>query len=311
MTILLTGCMGFIGSNLTGKLLLAGHRVIGVDNLSNPSIGPTDRMKAEAGEAWANFKFFKEDIRNYDGIYSIMMHERVNAVVHLAAIGSVPFSFSQPIDFYEVNCAGFATVLQTARDCGIRRVVFASSSSVYGNAPDATRVEGLEGYPTSPYAISKVQNEMHARVWGLVNKMELIGLRFFNVYGPGQRFDSKFSAVIPQWINAQKIRVCGNTVRDFTYVDDVCMAVRLSLEGAGHGFVVNVGAGYGTSLRELSEMISDGREIESAPMRMGDVEQSVACTKYAKERLGFVAQTTLAEGLNKTKAYYEGIRRGR
>lgn len=308
MKILVTGCVGFIGSNLTSKLLNAGHKVVGLDNLSNPSINPTDRIKAESGKSWKNFKFFKKDIRDYDAFYEVLLHEKPQAIVHLAAMGSVPYSFNQPVDFYDVNCRGFATVVQCARDLGIRRIVYASSSSVYGSDRGEKRIEGREGEPLSPYAISKLQNELHAHVWGKHNKMQMIGLRFFNVYGPGQNYTSKFSPVIPQWLNNSKIRMCGDAERDYTYVDDVCEAISLSIESKNYGFVANVGTGVGTLLSELLTFIGDDKEIEPAPARNGDVERSIASTVNAEELLGFKAKVMLGEGIERTKQYYESLR---
>lgn len=314
MKILVTGCMGFIGSNLTSHLLNAGYQVIGFDNRSNCSINPTDRIKQNSGKNWKNFKYFDCDIRDLKAMSMICAVERPEIIVHLAALGSVPRSFENPALVIDVNEKGFCNVLTLASSMGVKRVVFASSSSVYGDENKMVyKTEGNEGEPLSPYALTKSQNEKLAKIWQK-SGLELIGLRFFNVYGPGQLPDSPYSAVIPKFINDPEIVLngAGSTVRDFTYVDDVCEAIELCLKSDHNvNFVVNVGTGRSTSIEELANIILKHRRgikiIYKAP-RAGENPYSVASIIKARQYLNFQASYSLEEGLKKTIAYYEGLK---
>lgn len=306
MRILVTGCMGFIGSHVVPHLLNQGHAVIGFDNLVNPSIRPTDRMKQAAGKTWERFSFYKGDILNTIELYKVMTSYRVGAVVHLAALGSVPRSFSDPHSVTMTNVNGFVSVMTAMSSLGIERLVYASSSSVYGDDSSGFRIEGIEGKVLSPYAISKKANEDFARVWGGRQKINSVGLRFFNVYGPGQLVDSDFSAVIPRFINKPAaLYGDGGTIRDFTFVGDVARAIELSLAYTEEkSAVLNVGTGNGTSLKELLTLL--GKTAVQLPERLGDVRLSIASTALAEATIGFKAETEITKGLAVTKAFYEG-----
>lgn len=307
MNILITGCMGFIGSNLVGSVLNSGHNVIGFDNLTNASINPTDRMKYMAGENWKNFKFYKVDITHAQQMMSILANESIDLVIHLAAVGSVPRSFSTPVATVCSNELGFVTMLNVAGAIGVKRFVFASSSSVYGDNGKDIKTEGEEGPVTSPYALSKRMNEEFARLWCNQAKMNYVGLRFFNVYGPGQRPDSIYSAVIPKFINSNEITIYGDgeTTRDFTFVSDVVRAIGAASEYTKDGStIVNVGKGNGSTINELAKLLKKDK-IVYKPNRVGDVKVSIANPDKAEEELNFVAQTSIEEGLEITKEFYE------
>lgn len=305
MTILVTGCFGFIGSHVTARLLRAGHKVVGIDNLVSPSIDPSDRIKKEAGESWENFKFYELDIRH--NLRSVFVNEAPEVVVHLAALGSVPRSFGNPREVFDVNCLGFINVVESCSlSKSVKRIVFASSSSVYGAIPPKVRAESYPCEPASPYALSKKQNEDFMRVWFMATGLEYVGLRFFNVYGPGQRTDSPYSAVIPKFITGDKLKVNGDgsQIRDFTYVDDVCDAIVLSIRTElKHGFF-NVGTGKGTDIKQLATALANGREVSYLPERIGDVQASIASTDLAEKKLGFKSKVDVNSGLKQTIEFY-------
>lgn len=310
MKILVTGCMGFIGSNLVPFLLNKGIEVVGFDNNVNPSIMPTDRMKAASGDNWANFKFYECDIRELAVMRSICANELPTMIIHLAALGSVPRSFENPSLWIDVNERGFSNILCLASYFHMNRVVFASSSSVYGEVNSSSKIEGQEGETLSPYALTKKANEELARIWCQNIPLKYIGLRFFNVYGPGQIPDSAYSAVIPKFINNPVIKIYGDgeAKRDFTYVDDVCSCIIRAIFSNKTNFVCNVGTGNQTSLNELAQLIKeDGQEIKYVPERQGDVKLSKASTFRAKDFLGFEAKTDIASGIDKTKEFYRLI----
>ena len=308
MKILITGAAGFIGSNLVGHLLAKGREVVGFDNLLNPSLLSSRGLY----EGNHNYRFYKGDIRDAHVLESVFLNEKPDAVVHLAAVGSVPKSFEQPGLVTAVNCLGFVTLLSVMQKCKIKKLVYASSSSVYGSNNLNVKIEGEEGAALSPYSLSKKFNEDFARIWWAPHGVA-VGLRFFNVYGPGQRFDSDFSAVIPKFINVDlpTVNGDGSTTRDFTYVGDVCAAIERSL-GDVPGGVYNVGTGRGTRLKDICGLLHKPARI--GPPRFGDVDCSIASTAKAEVGLGFKAQVAIAEGLSMSKAFYDelrGSKRGR
>lgn len=313
MKIVVTGCCGFIGSNLIPYLLNKGNiEVIGIDNLLNPSINPTDRMKSNCNPgSWDRFRFWNADIRELQNIYSIFINERPDAVIHLAALGSVTRSWDQPGLVTDINERGFINILQAASAVKSRRVVFASSSSVYGPSDKNIKWEGMQLNPASPYALTKVNNERFADLWCGNVGLEWIGLRFFNVYGPGQRYDSDYAAVIPKFIRFDKININGDglTIRDFTYVGDVCKALWKSLMTRASNTIINVGSGYGTNLNKLAELITldDKKEIIYRDFRPGDAKISIADTTKMQELLGSYKITSIEEGICYTKDYYKSI----
>ena len=309
MLVLVTGALGFIGSNLCSKLLNDGHKVLAFDNRSNESLGATDRIKRESGENWKNFLFFQADVQDLHGMLSICANYQPQAIVHLAAVGSVPRSFETPELYVHTNEIGFLNVMYMSQAFQVKKFIYASSSSVYGDADGGLRIEGNEGQCLSPYALSKKHNEEIARMWKGLYGANSIGLRFFNVYGPGQLFDSNYSAVIPRWLSAEKIHVNGDgsVVRDFTFVGDVCEAICGCLQSTERHFIANVGTGVGTTLKELALAVSAGKkEILYGEPRAGDIHTSVASTDNLKSKVGYRPATALLVGLEKTREFYEG-----
>ncbi len=313
MTILVTGALGFIGSNLVPKLLNQGHSVIGFDNLSNVNPDATSRMKKEAGDNWSKFEFFKMDIREFDSMHAICTKFDIRTIIHLAAMGSVPRSFLKPADYVDVNEKGFVNICRLASHLAITRIVYASSSSVYGHQTD--KCEDKPCDPASPYAVGKMQNELFAKTWAMHTAIQMIGLRFFNVYGPGQSALSEYSAVIPRFICNPSPIVNGDGYieRDFTYVDDVCEAIKLAAfdKLSLMNEVFNVGTGKKNTLKSLISILGKEKSVVYGDKRIGDVKSSRADTLKAMTILGFTAKISIVDGLRKTVEYFREVENGR
>lgn len=301
--ILVTGSNGFIGSNLCISLLNQGYKVLAIDDLSNAARNSFDRIKAGAKENWSNFTFFSCDVTELNHLLSILFNFKIKKIVHLAAVGSIQRSFSDPSHTLKVNEIGFSNILQAAHIIKAQRVVYASSSSVYGDTPYPIRHEGIESAARSPYALSKLHNEKLAKIMSKKYNLETIGLRFFNVYGPGQRHDSPYSAVISKFIHNEKLIINGDgsQIRDFTFVSDVCRAIVLALDCETHGFVANVCTGVGTSITELANKLSNGREIHYSEARPGETMTSIGSPDLAIKLLKFQTITSLDIGLKITQ----------
>jgi nucleoside-diphosphate-sugar epimerase len=242
--------------------------------------------------------------------------EGVRVIFHQAALGSVPRSMKDPATTIAVNVGGTANVFAAARDAKVQRVVYASSSSVYGDSEKLPKREGEEGKPLSPYALSKVMNEQLAGIFGRCFGMEFVGLRYFNVYGPRQDPDGPYAAVIPRFFRALAageppiIYGDGEQSRDFTFVADAVVANLLAAQApaAACAKAYNVAPGTRTTIRDLArlgrEIVGAGRDpVHEAPRR-GDVRDSKADPTTAREVLGFVAATTLTQGLRQARAFY-------
>lgn len=296
MSILVTGALGFIGSNLVPKLLKAGHNVVGFDNMSNTGANVTDRMKAESEGLWRNFKFYKIDIRDVNQMQNILANEKVEAIAHLAAVGSVPRSYDTPIDTVSVNEAGFVNVCFLAGLLKIKRIIFASSSSVKKD----------DEKKHSPYSFSKKQNEIFAQIWCPQANINYVGLRFHNVYGPGQREDSAYAAVIPRFISMKKPVVYGDGFqsRDFTFVNDVTEAIRLAITySEEHSGIYDIGTGMETNLNEILGMLD--KSATYLPSKIGDVKSSCAVTMPAYSDFNFKSEWGIKYGLEATKKHFE------
>lgn len=307
MNILLTGALGFIGSNLAIRLLNEGHRIIAFDNLINSLEQTPGIIKASVGDKWSNFRFYKIDIRQFESMHSICANENIQLIINLAAVGSVPKSFSQPAEYVDVNERGFVNIARLATHLAITRIIYASSSSVYGDTTDHIREEGKEGKCLSPYAISKKHNEMFSDIWAKETGIEFIGLRFFNVYGPGQSPFSAYSAVIPKFIcdNTPLVNGDGTIIRDYTFIDDVCDAIinAMKIKLINSSEVFNVGTGKGTTLNKLLSILD--KKADYGPGRKGDVACSIANTSKAENLLCFKAKTDIVKGLEIAKKFYE------
>jgi len=307
MKILVTGGAGFIGSNLVDGLLDAGHAVRVLDNFSTG-----DRV---------NLRHVADDIDVVEG--DLRSYERVSwavrgceAVFHEGAMPSVPRSVQDPLTSSEINVGGTLNVLLAARDAGVRRVVFASSSSVYGDAPGFPRVETQATSPLAPYAVSKLAAEQYCRVAHIVYDLQTVCLRYFNVFGRRQDPFSQYSAVIPKFIIAMRDGVAptvhgdGTQSRDFTHVDDVVAANLLALDApAAAGGIYNIACGRQISLNDLvadlNDILETQLEAEYVASRPGDVKHSRADVGRAERDLGFCASVAFVEGLRRTIEAYE------
>jgi nucleoside-diphosphate-sugar epimerase len=300
--VLVTGGAGFIGSNLVDELLVRGHDVRVLDNFST---GHRHNL-AEA-------ELIEGDLRSYERVHHAVRDCEV--VFHQGALPSVPRSVQDPLTTSEINIGGTLNVLLTARDQGVRRVVFASSSSIYGDAPGFPRREGQSPAPLAPYPVSKLAAEQYCRIFATVYGLETVSLRYFNVFGRHQDPTSQYSAVIPRFIAAVRegraptIYGSGEQSRDFTHVDDVVAANILAMDAPGaSGRVFNIACGTHHSLKELvttlNRLLDSEVEPVHAPRQAGDVEHSWADIGLAREVLGYAPELDLEEGLQRTLASY-------
>lgn len=314
--ILVTGAAGFIGSNLVEDLLAHDNQVVGLDNLSTGY-----RKNLEPYRSNPNFTFIEGDIR--DAKVCAKSVDGVDYVMHQAALGSVPRSIDDPVTTNDVNINGFLTMLVAARDAKVKRFVFATSSSVYGDEQSLPKEESRIGKPLSPYAVTKGVNENYARVFGELYDTETIGLRYFNVFGKHQDPDGAYAAAIPKFIRhfirhqAPTIHGDGTQSRDFTYIKNVIHAnhiAALSSNPVAVNEVYNVAFGESTNLNELvnvlQELLSqfDGSigsiDVKYGPERVGDVRHSLASTVKAKALLGYRPEYDLKSGLVEAIEWY-------
>jgi UDP-N-acetylglucosamine/UDP-N-acetylgalactosamine 4-epimerase len=317
---LVTGAAGFIGSNLTEALLLLGQRVRGLDNFSTGRQRNLDDVRASVGDAWENLEFRRADITDLDDCRAAC--EGVDVVLHQAALGSVPRSIADPLANNRANVDGFLNMLVAARDAGVRRFVYAASSSTYGDHPGLPKVEDQIGRPLSPYAVSKYVNELYAGVFQRTYGLQVIGLRYFNVFGRRQDPDGAYAAVIPAWIGTLlaggrcAINGDGETSRDFCFVENVVQANLLAALTAEENTdeVFNIAVGGRTTLNELFTAIRDGLApghpelADAAPeyrdFRFGDVRHSQADVSKARARLGYEPTHTVQQGLAEALPWY-------
>ena len=314
--ILVTGGAGFIGSNLTAKLLELGHAVTVLDNFSTGK-----RENLNQFSVHPDFHLIEGDIRDQNTCLSAA--ENVDYIFHEAALGSVPRSIQDPQTSLAVNMFGFLNMIDAARKNNVRRFVYASSSSVYGTDPAGIKMEQNTGKALSPYAVSKQTNELIAENFNRVYGMETIGLRYFNVFGRHQDPDGPYAAVIPKFIRAllrHEIPVIngdGSNSRDFTYIDNVVHANILSIEapaGAAQGKVYNIACGNRVTLNELYEEIQHtlaeydpeiaNLNAQYGPARKGDIPHSLADISLAEKYLTYHPLYQFKEGLRETVRWY-------
>ena len=313
MRILVTGGAGFIGSNLVNALL-KDARVSYVRVLDNLATGSARNIEEFSEDA--RFEFQQGDIRNYSSCLEAC--EGMDLISHQAALGSVPRSINDPLTTNEVNITGTLNIFNAARESGIRRVVYAASSSTYGDHPGLPKLEGEIGRPVSPYAVTKYVNELYADVYARLFDMEFIGLRYFNIFGPKQNPAGPYAAVIPLFAEAllenkaPVINGDGSHSRDFTYVDNAVNANILSLfttEGSAVNQVYNIACGKQTSLNELFDLLRQiaGSDLKPiyGPERKGDVKYSLADISKAMKRLGYEPSLSVEAGLKNTFAWYK------
>ena len=319
---LITGVAGFIGSNLLELLLQCGQNVVGLDNFSTGHRRNLDDVHRSVGaERWTKCTLIEGDIARENDCAKACAG--IDYVLHHAALGSVPRSIADPKSTHRSNIDGFLTVLIAARDAKIRRFVYASSGSVYGDHPGLPKQEDVVGRPLSPYAVTKCVNELYADVFSKTYEMECIGLRYFNVFGPRQSPEGPYAAVIPIWIgNLLSDKPCvingdGRTTRDFCYIDNALQANLLAAttnNPEALNTVYNIAVGNQTSLCELYAMIQESLrsvrpelhavEPHFGPFRAGDIRHSQADISKAKRLLGYAPVHAVAQGLDAAIPWY-------
>jgi len=311
MKFLLTGGAGFIGSNLTEALLHQGHHVIVLDNLSTGKIENLHGLENTSG----TLEFVEGDLRNLDTCYQVC--KNVDYVLHQGALGSVPRSIADPISSNDSNINGTLNILVAARDAGVKRLVYAASSSAYGDTPTLPKVETMLSNPISPYAATKFVGEMYCNIFFNVYGLETISLRYFNVFGKKQNPNSAYAAVIPAFVKAllsdQSPTIFGDGTqsRDFTYVDNVIdanlKACVVSEKACGQVF--NIACGDTTTLNDLYKklctLLNKNIEPTYGPPRAGEVKHSFADISKAKELLGYEPKYDLFQGLELAIEWYK------
>jgi len=317
----LTGVAGFIGSNLLEDLLALGQKVVGVDNFSTGHLSNLDDVLASSSGGAARLRMIEGDIRDLDTCRAAC--EGADYVLHHAALGSVPWSIDDPLKTNAVNVDGFVNMLVAAKDAGVKRFVYASSSAVYGDTPANPQVEETLGRPLSPYAASKTTNETYAVAFQMTYGLQTVGLRYFNVFGRRQDPAGAYAAVIPRWIASllsdERCRIFGDgeTTRDFCYIANVVqanlLAATVTLESAT-GRAYNIACAESVSLNELFRMMRDRLAIKHPrfatrvpqhdPFRPGDIRFSSANIETARRMLSYSPTHTVAQGLAEALEWY-------
>lgn len=319
---LVTGAAGFIGSNLVEALLMLGQEVRGLDNFSTGHQYNLDEVRECVGEQrWRDFTFIEADVRNLSHCTAAV--KQIDYVLHQAALGSVPRSVNDPLTSNEVNVTGFLNMLDAARCARVRRFVYAASSSTYGDEPNLPKREDRIGLPLSPYAVTKLVDEIYAGVYARTYGFGSIGLRYFNVFGRRQDPAGAYAAVIPKWITAMlaggdvEIFGDGETSRDFCYIDNIVQAnLRAALyehNSPPTSEIYNVAVGGRTTLNQLFEIIDNnmallGVEYHRQPVyrepRAGDVRHSQADVSRARAGLGYLPLFDLKSGIKEALPWY-------
>lgn len=315
-TLLITGGAGFIGSNLCEYFLSKGHHVICLDNFATGH-----RHNIAPFLENPHFKLIEGDIRSLNDCNIAV--QGVDYVLHQAALGSVPRSIKDPITSNDVNVSGFLNMLVAARDAGVKRFIYAASSSTYGDSESLPKVEDVIGKPLSPYAITKYVNELYADIFSKTYGLETIGLRYFNVFGRRQDPNGAYAAVIPLFVKqlmkkeSPVINGAGDYSRDFTYVDNVVQMnerAMLTTNPKAVNTVYNTAVGDRTTLNDLVKYLKEYLskydaeiaevEIVHGPNRQGDIPHSLASVEKAKELLGYQPTHTIGEGLKEAVDWY-------
>jgi UDP-N-acetylglucosamine 4-epimerase len=314
--VLVTGGAGFIGSNLVDSLLQTGNYVVVLDNFST---GKRENLKGFSDNP--EFRLIEGDIRNYDDCLKAV--ESIDIIFHEAALGSVPRSIKDPVTSTDVNIGGFVKMLFAAKESGVSRFVYAASSSTYGDHPDLPKVEDKIGSPLSPYAITKYVDELFADNFSKTYGIDVIGLRYFNVFGRRQDPDGAYAAVIPKFVKmlmkheVPLINGDGSVSRDFTYIDNVLQANHLAAvvqDRMALNQVYNVAHGERTTLNQIFKIIRElagsyDKEILKieplyGPARAGDIAHSLASIEKAKKLLGYSPVLNVEKGLAEALKWY-------
>ena len=307
MRYLVTGGAGFIGSNTVDELVRRGHGVVVLDDLSS---GKEDNL----AEVRSKITFMKGSITDIEVVQKAMV--QADYVIHLAARTSVPRSVKDPVDTNRINVDGTLNVLVAARDNKVKRVVFAASSSAYGDTPTLPKSEDMQPVPISPYGVTKYVGELYAQTFGRCYGLENVCLRYFNIFGPRQDPDSPYSGVLSRFSTAfldstpPVVFGDGEQTRDFTYVDNAVAANILACEApSASGRTFNVGTGQAVSLNQVLQMLqkASGKTLETKyePAREGDIRDSLADLRLAKEFLSYEPAVLFEEGLERTYAWYQ------
>jgi nucleoside-diphosphate-sugar epimerase len=312
MRILITGGAGFIGSNLARYLLQKGQHVLIFDDFSTGKLDNLEEIRDQ-------ITIVRGDIRDYDKLRGAI--GQVEAVSHQAALGSVPRSVKDPRTTHDVNVNGTLNVLEAMRETGVKRIVFAASSSAYGKHEVLPKHEGLPAAPISPYAASKVAGELYMQAYSATYGIEAVCLRYFNVFGPRQDPLGDYAAVIPRFVQAlldgrrPVVYGDGEQSRDFCYVENACKANWLALQAPREkcdGLPINIACGRRASLNQLladlQQLLGTKIEPEYSPARPGDVLHSLAGLERAKETIGYEPKVHLLEGLERSLSWYTSLR---
>ena len=319
---LVTGSAGFIGSHLVEALLALDQTVTGLDNFATGHQGNIDEIRsAVTADRWSRHRFVEGDIRDLETCRTAC--SGIDVVLHHAALGSVPRSLADPAATNAANIDGFLNVLIAARDAGVRRFVYAASSSSYGDHPALPKVENAIGRPLSPYAVTKLVNELYADVFARCYDMQTVGLRYFNIFGARQDPEGAYAAVIPRWIRAlltgERVLINGDgeTSRDFCYVGNAVQANLLAAvvdDAAAVNQIYNIAVDDRTTLNQLFTLLRDeiasrvpgvaGTSPEYGPFRPGDVRHSQADIGKARSLLGYAPTHRLTDGIRAALPWY-------
>ena len=306
MRYLVTGGAGFIGSNTVDELVRRGHSVVVLDDLS---AGKEENLT----DVRSKITFVKGSITDLEAVQKAI--HQADHVIHLAARTSVPRSVKDPLETNRINVEGTLNVLVAARDNKVKRLVFAASSSAYGETPTLPKVESMPADPISPYGVSKYVGELYASVFGRCYGLETVGLRYFNIFGPRQDPDSPYSGVLSRFASAflsderPVVYGDGEQTRDFTFVENAVQANLLACDAPGvAGQIFNIGTGGRISLNQTLQLFGaiSGKflQVQHEPAREGDIRDSQADISKAKEMLGYAPTVGFQEGLERTYAWY-------
>jgi UDP-N-acetylglucosamine 4-epimerase len=314
LSFLVTGGAGFIGSHITEYLLKNGAGKVRV--LDNFLTGSENNINLFS--RYPNFEFVQGDIRDPEACKKAC--EGINYVNHQAALGSVPRSILDPVTSNEVNVGGFVNMITAAKDAGVKTFIYASSSSVYGDDPGLPKVETKTGNQLSPYAVTKMADELYAGVFFLQFNLKVIGLRYFNVFGPRQDPNGPYAAVIPVFVDrimkSEPVHINGDgeQTRDFTYVDNAVQAnirAMFATDDAAFGEAYNIAVGEQFSVNHLYKSIRELLGMDHQPThveaRAGDIRNSLADISKAGKLLGYKPAFNFPEGLKKTVEYFRGL----
>jgi UDP-N-acetylglucosamine/UDP-N-acetylgalactosamine 4-epimerase len=307
---LVTGAAGFIGSNLVEAILKMGYKVRGLDNFSTGKRENIDLFTDNP-----NFEFIEGDIRDFETCLRVC--NKIDFALHQAALGSVPRSVEEPLIYEDNNIKGTSNMMEAARKSGVKRLVYASSSSVYGDSPTLPKKEGQEGQILSPYAITKSVNELYGKLYTNLYKFECIGLRYFNVFGRRQDPDSQYAAVIPKFIKSlnegKQVEIFGDgeQSRDFTHIENVieanlkaCLA---SSDACGRGYNIAVGERFTINqiYSLMCEQLGTNMQPKYVEERKGDIKHSLADISDAKELMGYSPNWDFTRGFIEAINWYK------